>query len=133
MPDACRRVVASAALFLHATLGGTLPQLCHPCAATRPSAHALPALPHSHKRQPYGHTCCLTWLCCIAPQVFHSSVSQEEAGWKESLYRMYATGSASMRVAVYGAKHDAAPYEELLRQACAVQQLVSGVGGVKER
>ncbi|WIA33114.1 hypothetical protein OEZ86_006267 [Tetradesmus obliquus] len=59
----------------------------------------------------------------LGNKVFHSSVSQEEAGWKESLYRMYATGSASMRVAVYGAKHDAAPYEELLRQACAVQQL----------
>jgi hypothetical protein len=58
-------------------------------------------------------------------QVFHSSVSQEEAGWKESLYRMYATGSANMRVAVYGAKHDAAPYEELLRKFCAVQELVS--------
>jgi hypothetical protein len=59
-------------------------------------------------------------------QVFHSSVSQEEAGWKESLYRMYATGSANMRVAVYGAKHDAAPYEELLRKFCAVQELVRG-------
>jgi hypothetical protein len=60
--------------------------------------------------------------------VFHSSVSQEEAGWKESLYRMYATGSANMRVAVYGAKHDAAPYEELLRRFCMVQELVRGCG-----
>ena len=31
----------------------------------------------------------------------------EEAGWRDSLYRAYATGSANMRVAVYGAKHDA--------------------------
>jgi hypothetical protein len=60
----------------------------------------------------------------VVLQVFHSSLSQEEAGWKESLYRMYATGSANMRVAVYGAKHDAAPYEELLRRFCAVQELV---------
>lgn len=52
-------------------------------------------------------------------------MTQEEAGWKESLYRMYATGSANMRVAVYGAKHDAAPYEQLLRKFCAVQELVS--------
>jgi len=37
----------------------------------------------------------------------------------------YATSSANMRVAVYGAKHEAAPYEELLRQICAVKELVS--------
>lgn len=63
-----------------------------------------------------------------ATQVFHqsSASSQEDASWKESLYRMYATSSANMRVAVYGAKHDAAPYEELLRKFCAVQELVRG-------
>ncbi|KAF6264631.1 hypothetical protein COO60DRAFT_1457519 [Scenedesmus sp. NREL 46B-D3] len=53
----------------------------------------------------------------------HARTASQEAGWRESLYRMYATGSANMRVAVYGAKHDAAPYEELLRLFCAVQEL----------
>lgn len=50
---------------------------------------------------------------------------QEDAGWRDNLYRMYTTSSANMRVAVYGSKHDAANYEELLRKFCAVTELVS--------
>eukprot|EP00775_Hariotina_reticulata_P011345 gene11345-11494_t len=53
----------------------------------------------------------------------HSAAEGDELGWRDSLYRMYATSSANMRVAVYGAKHEAAPYEELLRQFCAVKEL----------
>lgn len=49
---------------------------------------------------------------------------QEDAGWRDNLYRMYTTSSANMRVAVYGSKHDAANYEELLRKFCAVTELV---------
>lgn len=58
-------------------------------------------------------------------QVFNQSTAgQEETGWRDSLYRMYTTSSANMRVAVYGSKHDAATYEELLRKFCAVRELV---------
>ena len=41
----------------------------------------------------------------------------EEPGWRESLYRVYKSGHQSMRVAIYGCKHDAALFEEML-QAC---------------
>lgn len=58
-------------------------------------------------------------------QVFNqSSAVQEDAGWRDTLSRMYTTSSANMRVAVYGSKHDAANYEELLRKFCAVTELV---------
>lgn len=69
------------------------------------------------------HAC--AWGChCL--QVFNqSSVVQEDAGWRDNLYRMYTTSSANMRVAVYGSKHDAANYEALLRKFCAVSELVS--------
>jgi hypothetical protein len=60
--------------------------------------------------------------------VFNQSTAvQEDAGWRDNLYRMYTTSSANMRVAVYGSKHDAANYEALLRTFCAVSQLVSRV------
>lgn len=39
----------------------------------------------------------------------------EEPGWRESLYRVYKSGHQSMRVAIYGCKHDANLFEELLR------------------
>lgn len=61
-------------------------------------------------------------------QVFNQSTAvQEDAGWRDNLYRMYTTSSANMRVAVYGSKHDAANYEELLRKFCAVTELVRGI------
>lgn len=37
---------------------------------------------------------------------------------------LYATGSHSVRFAVYGFKHDAAPYEEILRDRCRLRPLV---------
>ncbi|KAK9820032.1 hypothetical protein WJX72_005289 [[Myrmecia] bisecta] len=44
--------------------------------------------------------------------------AQEADSWRDSLYRAYKTGQQSMRVAVYGCKHDAAMFEELLKQFC---------------
>ena len=43
--------------------------------------------------------------------------------WRESLYRVYKSGQQSMRVAVYGTKHDASLFEELLKQASQFQAL----------
>lgn len=78
------------------------------------------------------------WLCavslcaCSPPQVFNQSTAvQEDATWRDNLYRMYTTSSANMRVAVYGSKHDAANYEDLLRRFCAVKELVGVEGGRK--
>ena len=51
----------------------------------------------------------------------------EEPGWRESLYRVYKSGHQSMRVAIYGCKHDAALFEELL------QVLARPLGGVVGR
>lgn len=45
-------------------------------------------------------------------------MKEEEAGWRDSLYRAYKSGQQSMRVAVYGCKHDAAMFEELLKEYC---------------
>ena len=52
------------------------------------------------------------------------------ASWRESLYRMYKSGSQSVRVAVYGCKHDASVFEELLKDMCSLVRLVGG--GVDE-
>jgi hypothetical protein len=70
-----------------------------------------------------NYVCAAAFLLSL--QVFNqSSAVQEDAGWRDNLYRMYTTSSANMRVAVYGSKHDAANYEELLRKFCAVTELV---------
>ena len=45
-------------------------------------------------------------------------MKEEEQGWRDSLYRAYKSGQQSMRVAVYGCKHDAAMFEELLKEYC---------------
>lgn len=47
-----------------------------------------------------------------------AAVKEEEAGWKDSLYKFYKSGQQSMRVAVYGCKHDAAMFEDLLKEYC---------------
>ena len=52
-----------------------------------------------------------------------------EGGWRDSLFRVVRGTSTSLRVAVYGFKHDASTFEELLRQMCEVKKLVSGGGG----
>ena len=52
-----------------------------------------------------------------APTAAGTAPPPEEPGWRESLYRVYKSGHQSMRVAIYGCKHDAALFEELL-QAC---------------
>ncbi|KAI8470882.1 MAG: hypothetical protein J3K34DRAFT_520933 [Monoraphidium minutum] len=60
----------------------------------------------------------------LGRKVFNqSTVAAEDAGWRESLYKLYATGSHSVRFAVYGFKHDAAPFEELLREYCRLKPL----------
>jgi patatin-like phospholipase/acyl hydrolase len=56
-----------------------------------------------------------------------ASRESEMASWKESLYRMYKSGSQSMRVAVYGCKHDASTFESLLKDMCNLVRLVSGI------
>lgn len=43
--------------------------------------------------------------------------------WRESLYRVYRSGQQSMRVAVYGTKHDASLFEELLKAASQFEPL----------
>ena len=47
-----------------------------------------------------------------------AAAREEETGWKESLYKFYKSGQQSMRVAVYGCKHDAAMFEDLLKEYC---------------
>ena len=49
--------------------------------------------------------------------------------WRESLYRVYKSSSQSMRVAVYGCKHDASTFETLLKEICQVTPLVGQAGG----
>ena len=44
-----------------------------------------------------------------------------EEGWRDSLYRAYKSSQQSMRVAVYGTKHDAATFERLLRDICVFE------------
>lgn len=48
--------------------------------------------------------------------------AKEDDGWRESLYRVYKSGQQSMRVAVYGCKHDAAMFELLLKEYCIFEQ-----------
>ncbi len=50
--------------------------------------------------------------------MFSKPVTAETEGWRESLYRVYKSGQQSMRVAVYGCKHDAVLFELLLQQYC---------------
>ena len=50
-----------------------------------------------------------------------AAAKEEETGWKESLYKFYQSGQQSMRVAVYGCKHDAAMFEELLKEYCLLE------------
>ncbi|KAK9861855.1 hypothetical protein WJX84_002096 [Apatococcus fuscideae] len=47
---------------------------------------------------------------------------EEKEGWRESLYRVYKSGQQSMRVAVYGCKHDAVMFEMLLKQFCHFEE-----------
>ena len=43
--------------------------------------------------------------------MFSKPNKAEAEGWRDSLYRVYKSGQQSMRVAVYGCKHDAAMFE----------------------
>ena len=44
--------------------------------------------------------------------------AKDDDGWRDSLYRAYKSGQQSMRVAVYGCKHDALMFELLLKEYC---------------
>ena len=61
----------------------------------------------------------------LGTQVFSRPVVNKDQveSWRESLYRVYNSGLQSMRVAVYGTKHDASLFEELLKQASQFQAL----------
>jgi hypothetical protein len=54
----------------------------------------------------------------LGAKVFSKPIASkdEKEGWRESLYRVYRSGQQSMRVAVYGYKHDAAVFEYLLKE-----------------
>jgi hypothetical protein len=49
-------------------------------------------------------------------------------GWRDSLYRVVRGTStnlhSNLRFAVYGSKHDASTFEELLRHVCDIRKLV---------
>eukprot|EP00198_Chlamydomonas_reinhardtii_P013397 XP_001702734.1 predicted protein [Chlamydomonas reinhardtii] len=75
-------------------------------------------------------------IVAVGLGVFHFSLDQCEAiytglghkvfnqgGWRDSLFRVVRGTSTSLRVAVYGFKHDASTFEELLRQMCEVKKL----------
>lgn len=59
----------------------------------------------------------------LGQKVFSKPLTAEADSWRESLYRVYRSGQQSMRVAVYGCKHDAALFESLLQQFCEFKQL----------
>lgn len=58
----------------------------------------------------------------LGQRVFLQPTVKEEDGWRDSLYRAYKSGQQSMRVAVYGCKHDAAMFEILLKEYCTFEQ-----------
>ncbi|GBF89188.1 phospholipase A [Raphidocelis subcapitata] len=67
---------------------------------------------------------CNDMYTMLGRKVFNqNTVVAEDAGWRESLSKLYATGSHSVRFAVYGCKHDAGPYEELLRDYCRLASM----------
>mmetsp|Transcript_33096 Transcript_33096/g.82905 ORF Transcript_33096/g.82905 Transcript_33096/m.82905 type:complete len:1057 (+) Transcript_33096:2-3172(+) len=47
----------------------------------------------------------------------------EDASWKESLYSMYNSSAQSMRIAMYGCKHDASAFEVLLKGTCNMTEI----------
>jgi len=55
--------------------------------------------------------------------VFSKPNKVEAEGWRDSLYRVYKSGQQSMRVAVYGCKHDATLFEVSPSSACAFDQV----------
>lgn len=61
----------------------------------------------------------------LGTQVFSRPVVNKDQveSWRESLYRVYRSGQQSMRVAVYGTKHDASLFEELLKAASQFEPL----------
>ncbi|GLI68628.1 hypothetical protein VaNZ11_013106, partial [Volvox africanus] len=52
-----------------------------------------------------------------------SAASAPATGWRDSLIRVLRGTSTNLRVAVYGFKHDASTFEDLLREMCDVRRL----------
>lgn len=76
---------------------------------------------------------CLNYVSLTTWRIFFRSLGQrvfirpggpakDDDGWRDSLYRAYKSGQQSMRVAVYGCKHDAAMFEILLKEYCVFDQ-----------
>ena len=65
----------------------------------------------------------------LCTQVFNQSTATKsedmQASWRDSIWRMYKSGSQHMRVAVYGCKHDPTAYEGLLKEITDMEKLVS--------
>ncbi len=78
---------------------------------------------HRHKQQ-HRQTGCYSCRN-LGTQVFSRPLVQKDQveSWRESLYRVYKSGQQSMRVAVYGTKHDASLFEELLKEASQFEPL----------
>lgn len=45
--------------------------------------------------------------------------------WRDSLYRAYRSSSQTVRVAVYGSKHDPSAFESLLKEFADIRKHVS--------
>jgi hypothetical protein len=81
--------------------------------------------PGSHRHKPqHRQTSCYSCRN-LGTQVFSRPLVQKDQveSWRESLYRVYKSGQQSMRVAVYGTKHDASLFEELLKEASQFEPL----------
>ena len=61
----------------------------------------------------------------LGTQVFSRPLVNKDQveSWRDSFYRVYKSGQQSMRVAVYGTKHDASLFEELLKTASQFEPL----------
>ncbi|KAG2497865.1 hypothetical protein HYH03_004131 [Edaphochlamys debaryana] len=52
-----------------------------------------------------------------------ATAAASAGGWRDSLFRVVKGTSTNLRVAVYGFKHDASTFEELLKQMCDIRKL----------
>uniref|UniRef100_A0A061S7R5 Patatin n=1 Tax=Tetraselmis sp. GSL018 TaxID=582737 RepID=A0A061S7R5_9CHLO len=52
-----------------------------------------------------------------------AGLPEDQLSWRESLYSMYKSSTQSMRVAMYGCKHDASAFEALLQEYCDMKQI----------
>ena len=67
--------------------------------------------------RPCRHPSTHWWLICLGP----ADQSWARFSIVRAVHRAYKSGQQSMRVAVYGTKHDAATFERLLRDICVFE------------